>query len=510
MAQRTSKLFLGIIRRGIQRHSGENVSTTKGWESSHILQANPKAFSYSLFGRGATPVEQLGNVNSSRNSHYSLLSNVAKAIGGARAISLSTQGGLKVLARSSQEGGVQKFGPHSNLQRRIWSSHSKVKHEVNLLTKDSGGVFRGRRSYYVDRQGMEHFKRRGWSSWTERFGSQKNMVIIVAIVGGVLVIYYAHLEVVPYTHRKHVVLISPRLEKAIGDQSFEMLMKEYKGRLLPPFHPQSLRVRKIAEEIIEALYLGVGVSDYKKPDPAGLDIIDLTKELGPLHKITEKPLLEPYGTHTHTEDEIMDELWVDKSREDGLQKRQHGYTKHLKGMEWKVVVVDDDIVNAICIPGGKIVVFTGLLKKFRADYEVATVIGHEVGHAVARHSAEGLTQNLFIIALQLVILSVFFVPEIVNSISELLFRLPFSRRMEIEADHIGLILMAAAGHDPRLAPTVYERLGQLENLPEYAQYLSTHPSGKRRSELLRKSATMQEALKIYQQRVSGIGIEEFF
>lgn len=82
--------------------------------------------------------------------------------------------------------------------------------------------------------------------------------------------------------------------------------------------------------------------------------------------------------------------------------------------------------------------------------------------------------------------------------------------MEIEADHIGLILMAAAGYDPRLAPAFYEKLGKLEKVPEYAQYMSTHPSGKRRGELLRNTATMEEAVALYQQKMSGQGTEGFF
>lgn len=158
------------------------------------------------------------------------------------------------------------------------------------------------------------------------------------------------------------------------------IMKDYKTRVLPPSHPQSLRVHKIADQIVEALMLGVGVSEWSKPDNARLDIIDVSNEWdrGPPDGRSEKALSEPYGSHTHTHDETLDETWVDKSRKDGLQTGQQGYTKHLQGMKWNVVVVDDEIVNAICIPGGKIVVFTGLLKKFRSDSEVATVVAHEV------------------------------------------------------------------------------------------------------------------------------------
>lgn len=82
--------------------------------------------------------------------------------------------------------------------------------------------------------------------------------------------------------------------------------------------------------------------------------------------------------------------------------------------------------------------------------------------------------------------------------------------MEIEADHIGLILMAAAGYDPRLAPAFYEKLASIEKAPEYAQYLSTHPSGKRRGEMLRNTATMEEAMSLYRQKMAGRGVDGFF
>ncbi|KAL0382313.1 UNVERIFIED_CONTAM: Mitochondrial metalloendopeptidase OMA1 [Sesamum calycinum] len=126
-------------------------------------------------------------------------------------------------------------------------------------------------------------------------------------------------------------------------------------------------------------------------------------------------------------------------------------TGHLEGLKWEVLVVNEPVINAFCLPGGKIVVFTGLLNHFRADAEIATVIGHEVGHVVARHSAEQISKNLWLTILQLILYQ-FFMPDIVNTMSNLFLRLPFSRRMEMEADYIGLLLVASAGYDPRVAP----------------------------------------------------------
>ncbi|BBN20157.1 metalloendopeptidase OMA1, mitochondrial [Marchantia polymorpha subsp. ruderalis] len=371
---------------------------------------------------------------------------------------------------------------------------------------------RGCRSYYVDKDGVQHFKRRGPVAWTEKLDTQRTM----AWVGGVFVIgsviYVTNLETVPYTHRKHFVLVSPALERSVGDRGFKMLLKEYKNRVLPPNHPETLRVHRISGEIIEALMLGSKASDWGQLDKVGEDFSSFGTGTGwdTETKKRDAPLLGTYGDHAHTHEETVDEGWVDESRKKGLKKGEEGYTKHLEGMKWQVIVVDDDLVNAVCLPGGKIVVFTGLLKKFRSDTEISTVLAHEVGHAVARHSAESLTHNIFLVAFQLAVLSVLYVPSLVNSVSELLLRLPNSRRMEIEADHIGLILMAAAGYDPRLAPAFYEKLASIEKAPEYAQYLSTHPSGKRRGEMLRNTATMEEAMSLYRQKMAGRGVDGFF
>jgi predicted Zn-dependent protease len=82
-------------------------------------------------------------------------------------------------------------------------------------------------------------------------------------------------------------------------------------------------------------------------------------------------------------------------------------------------------------------------------------------------------------------------------------------RMESEADHIGLMLMAAAGYDPTLAPGIYEKMGQLGKEPEFLQYVNTHPSGKSRAEALRNSNTMQEAVRIYSDKIAGQGQHGF-
>lgn len=81
--------------------------------------------------------------------------------------------------------------------------------------------------------------------------------------------------------------------------------------------------------------------------------------------------------------------------------------------------------------------------------------------------------------------------------------------MEMEADYIGLLLMASAGYDPRLAPKVYEKLGQITGESSLRDYLSTHPSGRKRAKLLAQAKVMEEALLIYRETQAGRGIEGF-
>ncbi|GJZ91296.1 peptidase M48 [Tanacetum coccineum] len=76
-------------------------------------------------------------------------------------------------------------------------------------------------------------------------------------------------------------------------------------------------------------------------------------------------------------DEAIDDIWVDESTKKGRDKGEKADTLHLEGLKWEVLVVNDHVVNAFCLPGGKIVVFTGLLEHFRTDEELATIIGHE-------------------------------------------------------------------------------------------------------------------------------------
>ncbi|KAG0597847.1 hypothetical protein M758_12G025000 [Ceratodon purpureus] len=414
---------------------------------------------------------------------------------------------------AAQRGAVANEGLHE-LQRFAPSFRGSQFLPRNLGLQKPG---LDRRLYYTDSRGVVHFKKRGPVVWFEQAqgggrSGQKKILIILGVAGcGSAYIYYNNLETVPYTHRKHFVLIGPSMERQLGEQEFNNLKAQMSAKILPPIHPQAVRVRRIARDVIEAAMAGTKTQSWGQvehpshvPHPSFSDssapVTRGTSLDDKLHKSHE----DMYGN-----DKLEDDMWVDKSRKKGLDEGAEGFTAHLNNLKWEVIVVDEDVMNAFCLPGGKIVVFTGLLKQFRSDPEVATVLGHEVGHVVARHVAEKLTQGIWLGFVQLVILSFIYVPGLVSSTADLLLRLPFSRRMESEADHIGLMLMAAAGYDPRLAPGFYEKMGQIGQQPEMLQYVTTHPSGKKRAEALRNSATMQEALGIYSERIAGQGQHGF-
>ncbi|KAL0341097.1 UNVERIFIED_CONTAM: Mitochondrial metalloendopeptidase OMA1 [Sesamum radiatum] len=369
-----------------------------------------------------------------------------------------------------------------------------------------------KRFYYVDRNEVYHFKPRGYKRWIQ---NPRNVLAIVLVGSGVVItVYFGNLETVPYTKRTHFVILSRNLEKELGETQFNQLRKQFKGKILPPLHPESIRVQRISQDIIEALHKGLRKeqvwSDIRySPESVGLPIEAPEHET--IKALSDRSLDEEqwHGEDKwRKEDEILDDQWVQMSRRKGQEKGMVSQTGHLEGLKWEVLVVNEPVINAFCLPGGKIVVFTGLLNHFRADAEIATVIGHEVGHVVARHSAEQISKNLWLTILQLILYQ-FFMPDIVNTMSNLFLRLPFSRRMEMEADYIGLLLVASAGYDPRVAPQVYEKLGRITGSSALQDYLATHPSGKKRAQVLAQAKVMEEALTIYREVQAGRGVEGF-
>ncbi|MFA4945639.1 MAG: M48 family metallopeptidase [Lentisphaeria bacterium] len=166
--------------------------------------------------------------------------------------------------------------------------------------------------------------------------------------------------------------------------------------------------------------------------------------------------------------------------------------------QWEFKVLASPEANAFCLPGGKVAVYEGLFKAMRNDAELAAVVGHEVGHAIARHGGERMTQQMGVAVGAAVLeaaLSARHMPAETQQkwllayagVSTLGVVLPFSREQEYAADKIGVMLMAKAGYDPRAALDFWQRFSQGKSGTPLDHYLSTHPSDGKRIQHLRET-----------------------
>jgi predicted Zn-dependent protease len=176
----------------------------------------------------------------------------------------------------------------------------------------------------------------------------------------------------------------------------------------------------------------------------------------------------------------------------------------IAGYQWEFNLVNDSQVNAFCMPGGKIVVYTGILPYTKDETGLAVVLGHEVGHAIAKHANERMSQQMATqyggaavgVLLSKSSSTVQNIGSVVYGLgTEVGVMLPFNRKQELEADHLGLILMAIAGYDPNVAIPFWERMSQQSNKGTL-EFLSTHPSDATRIAEIRKE--LPEAMEYYQ------------
>ena len=185
--------------------------------------------------------------------------------------------------------------------------------------------------------------------------------------------------------------------------------------------------------------------------------------------------------------------------------RQEGLGDELKNYNWEVNLVESNEPNAWCMPGGKIVVYTGILPYTKTDEGLAVVLGHEISHAVAKHGNERMSQGLVAqtgyTALDIALSNkpsetraLFLTAVGVGTQVGVL--LPFSRTQESEADRLGLIFMAAAGYDPHAAISFWQRMAASASGGSVPEFLSTHPSDEHRIENI-QNVYMNEAMKYY-------------
>ena len=162
-----------------------------------------------------------------------------------------------------------------------------------------------------------------------------------------------------------------------------------------------------------------------------------------------------------------------------------GLKEHLSDYRWEFNLVEDKQVNAWCMPGGKVVVYTGILPVVQGEAGLAVVMGHEIAHAIAEHGNERMSQGLLAqlggvalsqalatkpAATQQLWMQVYGVGAQYGAI------LPYSRLQESEADHLGLVFMTMAGYDPNEAVAFWQRMSTRKSGQAPPEFLSTHPS----------------------------------
>jgi predicted Zn-dependent protease len=181
-----------------------------------------------------------------------------------------------------------------------------------------------------------------------------------------------------------------------------------------------------------------------------------------------------------------------------------GMSSRLAGYQWEFNLVEDEEVNAWCMPGGKVVVYSGILPVTQGKAGLAVVMAHEIAHAVAQHGNERMSQGLLAqfggMALSEALAAS---PETTRNLwmsvygvgAQYAAILPYSRLQENEADHLGLIFMAMAGYDPNEAVALWQRMASQKSGAAPPEFLSTHPSDASRIANIRR--LVPEAMRYY-------------
>lgn len=187
--------------------------------------------------------------------------------------------------------------------------------------------------------------------------------------------------------------------------------------------------------------------------------------------------------------------------------RESGAGADVALYKWEFNLIEDDkTVNAWCMPGGKVAVYTGILPITKDETGLAVVVGHEVAHAIAKHGNERLSQALLVqlggiglsaaLSTQAAATQEIF-QQLYGVGTSVGYMLPYSRLQENEADRIGLVLMAKAGYDPRAAISLWQRMNA-QGGGRTVEFLSTHPAPENR--ITRIQSLMPEAMRYYQKR----------
>ncbi|SNX83056.1 related to OMA1 - Metalloendopeptidase of the mitochondrial inner membrane [Melanopsichium pennsylvanicum] len=314
-------------------------------------------------------------------------------------------------------------------------------------------------------------RRRGWLS------SRPPTLMLVAL-GGAGFYYVFHLEQVPETGRWRFIDVSAAQEHQMGQETFRQTLSEYRDHILPSSHPYSKQVRSVASRIVAALDKAVedGNQPYHTKGDPNLTHHSHGEEGGII-----------YGSNTTIPGTggQRDALFFGDQSNQVLNK---------PATNWEVFVIDDPKQkNAFVLPGGKIFVFTGILPICKNADGLATVLGHEVAHQVARHSAEKMS-GYKVLLFGTFLLDAFGLDiGLSRAALTLLLSLPNSRKTELEADYLGLRIMSRACFDPREASQLWNRMSESEGgdngqgvLNSAQAILSTHPVSSQRIKNMEK------------------------
>lgn len=186
---------------------------------------------------------------------------------------------------------------------------------------------------------------------------------------------------------------------------------------------------------------------------------------------------------------------------DRLVRQAPTFRPDAANWKWETVLIDAPALNASCAPGGKITVYTGLIRKLNlTDDEIAMVVGHEIAHALREHGRERISQaaaqNVLTSAALGAMQSREAQVKMAAQFAEILYNLPNSRNAETEADKIGLELAARAGFDPQASVSVWEKMSQAKEQGGPPEFLSTHPANSSRIAELRQ--LIPAVLPLYQ------------
>eukprot|EP00882_Tetradesmus_deserticola_P005145 GHRQ01005419.1.p1 GENE.GHRQ01005419.1~~GHRQ01005419.1.p1 ORF type:complete len:344 (+),score=114.63 GHRQ01005419.1:338-1369(+) len=288
--------------------------------------------------------------------------------------------------------------------------------------------------------------RQGYEHFGSRgsaWGSHTTRLVLGGAAAGSFAYYWSCRQEVPYTHRHHaIMMVSQKMELHIGQQTFQQVTQEATATntLLPQNSSAAHLVRRVGLRIAQVAADGAG----------------------------------------------------------------GGYYKHMQNLDWEFAVINSPDVNAFVAPGGKVVVFSGLLRLVGSEDELAAVLAHEVGHVLARHHAERMSQ-LNVTGLLSMLMRALLGISIPGALVVLGMFLPYSRAAEHEADAIGIRLLAKACYDPDANVTMLLKLNAVQGGAAGAhtpEFLSTHPLTTERVQKVKR--LLPEAYALHQENCSAV------